>query len=107
MIFFAERHTGFNLRHGNDSQLPKVHTTTYEIETISFLGNRLWATFTNYSQTSKHTLFGRPSRSFDPISPTAKNQLSNYEYEFYLYYSNNNRNLEIFLAKIGHSIQIL
>ena len=31
---FAERNTGYNLRHGNDSQLPKVHATTYGIETI-------------------------------------------------------------------------
>ena len=38
---FAERNTGYNLSHGNDSQLPTVHTTTYGIETISFLGNRL------------------------------------------------------------------
>ena len=44
---FAERNTGYDLRHGNDSQLPKVHTTTYGIETISFLGNRLWATLPN------------------------------------------------------------
>ena len=38
---FTERNTGYNLRHGNDSQIPKVHTTTHGIETISFLGNRL------------------------------------------------------------------
>ena len=44
---FAERNTGYNLRHGNDSQIPKVHTTTYGIETISFLGNRLWSTLPN------------------------------------------------------------
>ena len=44
---FAERNTGYNLRHGNDSQLPKVHTTTYGIETISFLGNRLWSKLPN------------------------------------------------------------
>ena len=44
---FAERNTGYNLRHGNDSQLPKVHTTTYGIESISFLGNRLWSTLPN------------------------------------------------------------
>ena len=31
---FTERNTGYNLRHGNDSQIPKVHTTTYGIETI-------------------------------------------------------------------------
>ena len=34
-------------RNGNDLQLPKVHTTTYGIETISFLGNRLWSTLPN------------------------------------------------------------
>ena len=44
---FAERNTGYNLRHGNDTQLPKVHTGTYGIETISFLGNRLWSTLPN------------------------------------------------------------
>ena len=41
---FAERNTGYDLRQGNDSQLPKVHTTTCGIETISFLANRLWST---------------------------------------------------------------
>ena len=44
---FAVRNTGYDLRQGNDSQLPKVHTTTYGIETISFLGNRLWSTLPN------------------------------------------------------------
>ena len=44
---FAVRNTGYDLRQGNDSQLPKVHTTIHEIETISFLGNRLWSTLSN------------------------------------------------------------
>ena len=44
---FAVRDTGYDLGQGNDSQLPKVHTTTYGIETISFLGNRLWSTLPN------------------------------------------------------------
>ena len=44
---FTDRNTGYDLRHGNDSQLPKVHTTTYGIETISFLGNRIWSTLPN------------------------------------------------------------
>ena len=44
---FAERNTGYNLRHCNDTQLPKVHTTTYGIETISILGNRFWSTLPN------------------------------------------------------------
>ena len=55
---FAERNTGYNLRHGNDSQLPKVHTTTYGIETISFLGNRLWSTLPNiFKQASTLPIF--------------------------------------------------
>ena len=41
------RLSSYNLRHGNDSQIPKVHTTTHGIETISFLGNRLWSTLPN------------------------------------------------------------
>ena len=41
---FMKDITGYNLRHGNDSQFPKVHTTTYGIESISFPGNRLWST---------------------------------------------------------------
>ena len=53
---FAELNTGDNLRHGNDSQLQKVHTTTYRIETISFLGNRLWSTLPNIIK-SKHTFY--------------------------------------------------
>ena len=36
---FAERNTVYDLRHGNDSQFPKVHTPTY--------GNRLWSTLPN------------------------------------------------------------
>ena len=44
---FAVRNTGYDLRQGNDSQLPKVHATTYGIGTVSFLGNRLWLTLPN------------------------------------------------------------
>ena len=44
---FAVRNTGYDLRQGNDLQLPKVHTTTHDIETISFLENRLWSTLPN------------------------------------------------------------
>ena len=44
---FTEHNTGYNLKHGNNSQIPKVHTTTYRIETISFLGNRLLSTLPN------------------------------------------------------------
>ena len=55
---FADRNTGYNLRHRNYSQLPKVHTTTYGIETKSFLGNRLWSTLPNIiKQTSTLAIF--------------------------------------------------
>ena len=32
----------YNLRHGNDAQVPKVRTTYFGIETIAYLGSRLW-----------------------------------------------------------------
>jgi len=55
---FAERNTGYDLRHGNDSQLPKVDTTTYGIEAISFLGSRLWSTLPNIiKQASTPSIF--------------------------------------------------
>ena len=44
---FAERNTGYNLKHGNDTQLPIVHTAAYGIEAISLLGNRLWSSLPN------------------------------------------------------------
>ena len=54
----AERNTGYDLRLGNESQLPKVHTTTYRIETITFLGNRLWSTLPNIiKQASTFSIF--------------------------------------------------
>ena len=39
---FMERNISYNLRHGNDAQLPKVRTTSFGIETIAYLGNKLW-----------------------------------------------------------------
>ena len=55
---FAEQNMCYDLRHGNDLQLPKVHTTTYGIETISFLGNRLWSTLPNiFKQASTLPIF--------------------------------------------------
>ena len=40
--FFRERNMSYNLRHGNDALLPKVQTTSSGIETIAYLGGRLW-----------------------------------------------------------------
>ena len=57
---FTDRNTGYNLRHGNDSQFLKVHTTIYGIEIISFLGNRLWPTLPNIiKQASTIPIFKR------------------------------------------------
>ena len=39
---FQERNMNYNLRHGNDAQVPKVRTTSFGIETIAYLGSRLW-----------------------------------------------------------------
>ena len=39
---FQERNVNYNLRHGNDAQLPKVRTTSFGIETITYLRSRLW-----------------------------------------------------------------
>ena len=52
---FAVRNTGYDLKQGNDSQLPKLHTTTYEIETISLEID--FGRLIKYNQTSKHTFY--------------------------------------------------
>ena len=39
---FQERNVNYNLRHGNDAQLLKVQSTSFGIETINYLGSRLW-----------------------------------------------------------------
>ena len=39
---FKERNISYNLRRGNDAQLPKVRTTSFGIESIAYLGNKLW-----------------------------------------------------------------
>ena len=39
---FMKQTISYNLRHGNDAQLPKVRTTSFGIETIAYLGNKLW-----------------------------------------------------------------
>lgn len=49
----------------------------------------------NFRIISWYEVFGRPSGNFDPVSPKAKNQRSNCEYEPYLYYSNDVSNYEI------------
>ena len=37
-----QRSISYSLRHGNDAQLPKVRTTSFGVESIAYLGNKLW-----------------------------------------------------------------
>ena len=39
---FLERNISYDLRRGNDAQLPKVLNTSFGIESITHLGNTLW-----------------------------------------------------------------
>ena len=39
---FMERSITYNLRLGKDTQLPKVPTTSFGVETLMYLGNKLW-----------------------------------------------------------------
>ncbi len=39
---FVERNISYSLRHGTYAQLPKVRTTSFGVQTISYLGNKLW-----------------------------------------------------------------
>ena len=38
---FMQRNIGYSLRHSDDSQLPKVRTTSFGVESIAYLGNKL------------------------------------------------------------------
>ena len=39
---FMQRNISYSLRHGDDAQLPKVQTTSFGVESIAYLGNKLW-----------------------------------------------------------------
>ena len=39
---FTQQNISYNLRHGNDAQLPKVRTTSFGVESITYLGTKLW-----------------------------------------------------------------
>ena len=39
---FKERNVSLNLRKGSDTLFPVVRTTTYGIERVSYIGNKLW-----------------------------------------------------------------
>ena len=44
---FIEKHSTYGLRSCHNLLLPKAHTTSYGLETISFLGSRLWQALPN------------------------------------------------------------
>ncbi len=51
----------FNLRQGNDSQIPKVNTTNFGVQTVFFLGNRLWRSLPNVvKETNSLSVFKAP-----------------------------------------------
>ena len=39
---FMERGIAYNLRHGNDAQLPKARTSNFGVEALAYFGNKLW-----------------------------------------------------------------
>ena len=39
---FTQRNNSYNLRQGNDAQLPKVRTTCFGFESITYLETKLW-----------------------------------------------------------------
>ena len=39
---FIQRNISYSLRHGDDAQLAKVRTTSFGVESIAYLGNKLW-----------------------------------------------------------------
>ena len=39
---FIEQGISYSLRHGNDVQIPKIQTTSFGVETIAHLRDKLW-----------------------------------------------------------------
>ena len=50
---FMQRNIGYSLRHGDDAQLPKVPTTSFGVESIAYLGNKLWQILPQRNKTIK------------------------------------------------------
>ena len=55
---FMQRNISYGLRHGDDAQLPKVRTTSFGVESIAYLGNKLWQNLPQeIKQSNSHTIF--------------------------------------------------
>ena len=53
-----QRNISYSLRHGDDAQLPKVRTTSFGVESIAYLGNKLWQTLPQeIKQSNTHPIF--------------------------------------------------
>ena len=39
---FMQRNISYSRRHGDDAELQKVRTTSFGVESIAYLGNKLW-----------------------------------------------------------------
>ena len=65
---FVERTENYNLRSGNTLQLPKARTTTYGIESVSFLGSLLWHALPESLKKSENlAVFKRKLRSWNGL----------------------------------------
>ena len=63
---FRERDISNNLKHDNDAKLPKVRTASFGVETIGYLGNKLWQLLPNEIKNSANLrVFKKHIRSWN------------------------------------------
>ena len=63
---FRERDVCHNLRHDNDAKLHEVRATSYGVETIGYLRNKLWQLFPHETKTSANLIvFKKHIRSWN------------------------------------------
>ena len=63
---FMQRNISYSLRHGDDAQLPKVRTTSFGVESIAYLGNKLWQNLPQeIKQSNSLTIFKKQIRCWN------------------------------------------
>ena len=63
---FMHRNISYSLRHGDDTQLPKVRTTFFGAESIAYLGNKLWQNLPQeIKQSNSLTIFKKQIRCWN------------------------------------------
>ena len=50
---FMQRNISYSLRYGDDAQVPKVRRTSFGVESIAYLGNKLWQILPQENKTVK------------------------------------------------------